>query len=362
MKHKFIFLIYLALLAGVSNILAQTAAPDDVIKVETTLVSVPVIVSDRQGRYVPNLKAADFAVYQDGVKQNIEFFAATDEPLTVALLIDTSHSTRDVLDDIKDSAVNFLNLLQPRDKAMVVSFDFQTRVLSSLTADRDQLKRAVENAEIGEYAGTTLRDAVSDVVNRSFAGIKGRKAIILLTDGKDAGSEVSADNLFYSLEESDTLIYTIFYQTGRRFSQNRAQFPGRMGGMRDDGVFGGRFPNGGRRFPNQDRQFPPFPDDGIRAQRRERMMRKNEEAQEFLQKISDETAGRFYPSEVTNLKKTFGKIVEELRYQYRLGFYPANESSDKTLHELKVKVALPETVVRARNSYRVQGITVLPAN
>ncbi len=338
MTKKLATAIYFAaaIFAGVFGVAAQDKATDEVIKIDTTLVSVPVIVSDRQGHYVPNLQAKDFTIYQNGAKQNIDFFAATEEPLNIALLIDTSHSARDVLDDIKDSARGFLKLLQPRDRAMIVSFDFAPHVLSPLTSDGEQLKRAVKQAEIGEYVGTTLRDAVFDVVNKTFAGIKGRKAVILLTDGKDAGSDVSSKDLLYSLEESDVMIYTVFYQTGRNFNQDRFSFPRRQGGGRRGGIFGGGFPRGDR------------------PQRRERVEQKNEEAKEFLQDLSDRTAGRFYPSEVTNLKKTFGMIVEELRYQYRLGFYPPDEKSDRTLHELKVKVARPETAVRSRSSYRVQ--------
>ncbi len=344
MTRKFIALISAVVLLGISNVLAQSSASDEIIRVNTTLVSVPVIVSDRQGRYVPNLKAEDFTIYQDGVKQNIEFFAATDEPLNVALLIDTSHSTRDVLDDIKDAALDFIKLLQPQDKVSVVSFDYEPHVLIPLTSDRSRLKNAIKDAEIGEYAGTTLRDAVFDVVNQSFANVKGRKAIILLTDGKDAGSQTPDSDLFYSLQESDSMIYTVFYQTGRRFNQDRFDFPRRRGGMRRGGIFR--------------KQFPPFPREGGSgdvSQRRERVMRKNEEAQEFLQKLSNETAGRFYQSEVTNLRKTFGLIVEELRYQYRLGFYPVDEKTDGTVRALKVKIARPDTVVRARGSYRPQN-------
>ncbi|MEO6655368.1 MAG: hypothetical protein ABIO36_04735, partial [Pyrinomonadaceae bacterium] len=89
--------------------------------------------------------------------------------------------------------------------------------------------------------------------------------------------------------------------------------------------------------------------------REERIERINQEAEEFLQQLSDTTAGRFYSSKDGKLKKTFATIVEELRFQYRLGFYPPEETGERTLHELKVKVSVPETVVRSRGSYRVQS-------
>ena len=200
----------LTLLLGVTISSAQVKG-DDAIKIETKLVSVPTIVSDRDGRYVPNLTAADFTVFQDGAKQNIEFFAATEEPISVALLIDTSQSTRPVLGDIKDSAKAFLKLLGPRDNAMIVSFDYDTHFLSPLTSDQEQLKKAIKQADVPRgQVGTTLRDAVFQTVNNVFKGLTGRKAIILLTDGKDHGSQITTRDLLFRLEESDTLIFTIF--------------------------------------------------------------------------------------------------------------------------------------------------------
>lgn len=357
MYQKFAALISLALLAGAVCTNAQDKTGDETIKIATTLVSVPVIVSDHDGRYVPNLTATDFTVLQDGAAQNIEFFAATEEPLTIALLIDTSQSTRPVLDDIKDSAKSFIKLLKPQDRAMIVCFDYDTHILSPLTSDQEQLKRAIKSAEIPKYFGTTLRDAAYQTINRSFAGIKGRKAIILLTDGKDAGSRITTRDLLYSLQETDTLIYTIFFSTEdrparaqqRRFPDNDRRGGGIFGGGgRFPGGGGGRFPGGGGGGRSQGGRGGERDD----SRRRERVDRENQAAEEFLRQLSDTTAGRFYPSKNGKLKKTFESIVEELRFQYRIGFYPP-EGSARAIHELKVKVSRPDTVVRARANYRI---------
>lgn len=286
MPRKIAALLGLALIACCSRAFAQERPADETIKIETRLVSVPVIVSDRDGRYVPNLTQGDFTVLQDGAPQTIEFFAATEEPLTIALLIDTSQSTRGVIGDIRDSARSFIKLLTPKDRALIVSFDYDTHVLTELTSDQEQLKRAIKHADIPERGlfGTTLRDAVAQTINRSFAGIKGRKAIILLTDGKDAGSSVTARDLLYSLQETDTLIYTVMFTTDER--QMMRPFPDRFPGRgRDDG-WGRPFPGGG--WPRTQRQ-----DERIQR-RRERTDRENEIAQEFLRRLSDMTAGRFY--------------------------------------------------------------------
>lgn len=306
------------------DLFAQEVGPDEIVKINTALVSIPVVVNDRQGRYIPGLKAEDFTVYDDGVQQTIRFFAAETEPLTVALLLDTSKSTRDVLGKIKDAAKDFVKLLQPTDRCMIVSFDYAVHQLSPLTSDRKVLEKAIKQAEIGEFVGTVLRDAVFETVNRSLAGIKGRKALIVLTDGKDHGSYPTTGQLLYILEESDAMVYTVFYKT-------ELPFPAfRRGGMRDD-----------------------FPPRGPMARRRIRREMDDADAIDFLTSMSEATAGRFYSREVTDLKKTFKLIADEMREQYRLGYYPPQNSASKgKLHSVKVRVAHPDIVVRSRTTYR----------
>ena len=336
------------LLAG---LFARVHAQEETVKVNTTLVSVPVIVSDRQGRYVPNLTASDFTLQRDRTDQKIDFFASTEEPINVAVLIDTSQSTRPVLNDIKKAAERFVKLLGPKDRASIVSFDYDTHVLSALTGSTDQLKRAIKHAEIPDDVGTTLRDAVYQTVKEEFRGVNGRKAIILLTDGKDAGSQVTAPDLLYSLQESDVMVYPIYFETGN-FGPGLNRSMGRRGG-----VFGGGFPGRGRRFPGGGGRFPrngPMPRNGKNSRAgRERIEDQNERAQEFLEKLSDTTAGRFYSSESKKFKDTFELIVDELRHQYRLGFYPPEEESMNLIHDLRVKVSRPDVAVRARANYRV---------
>ncbi|MDQ3009728.1 MAG: VWA domain-containing protein, partial [Acidobacteriota bacterium] len=185
----------------------------ETIKIETTLVSVPVIVSDRLGRYISGLKASDFTLYEDRIKQPIEFFADSEEPINVALLLDTSKSTTLVLDDIKKAAKDFVKQLRPQDRAMIVSFDYDEMTLCELTSDHKVLERAIGNARIGEQVGTKLRDAVNDVMKEELKAVKGRKAIVLLTDGKDHGSEITEQSLLDSAAEADTLIYSVFYSS-----------------------------------------------------------------------------------------------------------------------------------------------------
>lgn len=272
----------------------------------------------------------------------VEFFAAIEEPISVALLIDTSQSTRGVLDDIKDSARSFIKLLNPKDQAMIVSFDYQINVLSPLTSDASQLKRAVDRAEIPPQGmtGTVLRDAVYETVARTFSGLKGRKAIILLTDGKDSGSLMRSDELLYKLQETDTLIYPVMFSTGPlRFGGRNAERFSRI--FDRDGRFRGmNLPD-----PRQQQRI---------EQALGRMGRQNEIAKEILIGMSDATAGRFYSSDDGKLTKTFASIVEELRFQYRLGYYPPEETSANQLHQIRVKINRPDVSVRARSTYRAK--------
>ena len=159
---------------------------------------------------------------------------------------------------------------------------------------------------------------------RSLVGVKGRKALIVLTDGKDHGSYPTTNELLYKLEESDAMVYTVFYKTELPFPAFRR------------GIMGGGFP---RRGPT--------------ARRRMREEMNDADAIEFLTQMSETTAGRFYSREVTDLKKTFKIIVDEMREQYRLGYYPPQETATNgMLHKIKVKVAHPDMIARSRTTYR----------
>src|SRR6266576_5389629 len=115
----------------------------DIVRVETTLISIPVSVMDRDGKYIPDLTKDDFRVWEDGVEQKVAYFASTEKPFTVALLIDTSGSTRFKLGEIQDAAIAFVEQLRPDDRVMVVSFSDKIRVLSQPTSDRYVLRERI---------------------------------------------------------------------------------------------------------------------------------------------------------------------------------------------------------------------------
>ncbi|MEP6947070.1 MAG: VWA domain-containing protein [Acidobacteriota bacterium] len=329
---------------------------DDVIRVETSLVNIPVIVSDRDNRYLPGLARSNFRVFQDGIEQKIEVFSNDDAPMNIVLALDTSRSTAQVLGKIKKAAKEFIKDLDANDRCLVMSFDNNVEFLSELTSDRKALNKAIDHARIGNEIGTTLQDAVYTAINNKFRTVKGRKAIILLTDGKDFGSLISKAELFDKVSESDTVIYPIFYETGGQMRRRITREP--RWGNRD--IFGGR---GGRRvgigrFPRD--PFPGGQNQGNRKNfpgggRRPTADANDKSAIAFLERLSELTGGHFYQENNAELKNAFNQIADEMKRQYLIGFYPAAESPAGSVHKVKVQVDTPGAVVRSKGAYRTQS-------
>src|SRR5207245_11576429 len=185
----------------------------DVIRVNTTLVTVPVSVLDRQGRFVPNLRREAFNVFENGIEPSIAYFEPAEKPFTVALLLDTSASTHFHLSEIREAAIAFAKQLRPQDRVLVVSFKYEILLLTEATNDLNLIESVVEvNANTG--SSTRLYDAVDLTIRERLNKIKGRKAIVLFTDGVDTSSQ-QADYLstLREVEELDALIYPIQYDT-----------------------------------------------------------------------------------------------------------------------------------------------------
>ena len=303
---------------------AQEPQVVDTIKIDTNLISVPVIVSDRNNRYIPDLKIDSFHLFDNQVEQKISYFDTGEEPLNVVLLLDTSFSTRGVIDDIRKAAKEFLKELRPQDRAMIVTVDWQTQKLSELTNNRKQLEAAIKEAKVGRYPGTVLNDALIDITNNVLQPIRGRKAIVVLSDGNDRGSDTAPESLLKAESEADAMIYSIYYEP----------FALRFLGPRRD------------RDPGPSQLDPPQRPG--RGRRRPPLLM---EGEELMEQLADVTGGRFYQGETKNLKDTFALIAEELRHQYRLGFYPEELQRDGSTHALQVKVNLPNASVRSRHQY-----------
>ncbi len=352
MKIIKIFPPILSVLLLLLPIAAQNADLEVIKKGNKTLISVPVSVSDREGRYISGLKKEDFSIYQDGVKQNVDFFATYDEPLSIAVLLDTSGSTQGkALERIKLAAKNFVDLLNPTDQCLISTFDSQVNILSDFTSDKKELKKAVDKVQTASKDGTVLFQAISDLSQKSFPKAKNRKVIVLLSDGKDFGSTVKRLELIQQLEESDVLIYSIFYQTGEGFDNLTVDDKGTVTEAKTKKKKEKK-PKAPKKPKGYVVGIPPqidlIPQEEIQYSEKTLDI----SAVDFLRELSDTTAGRFYLSNSPNLDKIFKQVAGELRQQYRLGFYSNDSTKDVSIHEIIVKVGRPDTVVRTRAKIR----------
>jgi Ca-activated chloride channel family protein len=305
----------------------------DVIRFNTSLVTVPVSVLDRSGRFIPTMRRSDFHLFENGVEQKIAYFATSDQPFTVILLLDTSGSTQFRLDDIQDAAITFVSKLKANDSVMVISFDDRIRVLTKPTTDRDLIERGIRKSSTG--GGTRLYDTVEEVFQKHLPRISGRKAVILFTDGVDTTSHnATYESTLRDAEESDAPIYTLDYDTsgltsggaGGVWGQGAPTLPSR-GGV----IFGTPIPGRGGSMPN--------PGDYRRAV-------------EYLRALSNYTGGRFYSADtLVGIGQAFTWIAEELSRQYTLGYYPQVAGRAGERRSIKVRIEIPEYVVRARESY-----------
>jgi Ca-activated chloride channel family protein len=301
-KISKVFVLILLCFLAFSNIAkAQEINDDAPIKIDTLLLTLPLTVSDKNGRNVPGLKKENFSIFQNGEKQEIEYFFNEEAPMNVAIVLDTSFSTKDVLSNIQRAARDFVKILRPEDKAVIISFDTQTLFLSELTSDRRVLTKAIDQARISEVNGSDMHSAVLLLANKYFNSLKGRKAIIVLTDGMVVGRGVSAQQVLNTLQKSDTLFYPIIFKTAHN-------------------------------TPTRARNKKPLP-------------------VEILEILADETAGRFYEKDATKLKEAFQSISEELKKQYLLGFYPQNTERGRSPGHVRVAVDRADLAVRVKKKF-----------
>jgi Ca-activated chloride channel homolog len=318
-----------------TNEVAGPLTDDEIINVDTNLVTIPVKVLDRGGRFISGLKKGDFKVWEDDVEQEIEYFSNVEEPFTVALILDMSPSSTFKIHEIQAAANAFIAQLRPNDKVMIVSFDAEIHILSEPTNDRKTLQTAVKNTRI--ESGTSLYEAVDFVVNKRFKKMNGRKAIVLFTDGVDTTSiQASSTSNLSDVYELDALIYPIEYNTYYDVQK-----------MKNKPVI--RQPNP---IPSTTPNPLPFPIPIGRTPSGQGTTAEDyQKAHEYLEELANRTSGRVYRADNTaNLSLAFSNIANELRQTYSLGYYP-NDAKKERKRKLKVRVSQKGYVVRARDSY-----------
>lgn len=291
-------------------------AQEDVIRVDTNLVSVPVTVLDRDGRYVTNLRKEDFQIFEDGVEQEITVFETIEQPFTVMLLLDSSGSMNNYLVNIANAASAFVKELRPDDQLVVANFSDggKIQIILEATKKKDFHTKILVQKRMGDRLTTTF-----DAVKRGIEYMKsfqGRKAIVLFSDGELYGEKASAKSNLRDAEEQEAMIYTL------RFGEYPTYQPGYTG------------------------YFDKKAYDKL-----------VEKVNNYMQGLALASGGRSYQIEkVEDLEETFAYVAAELRLQYSLGYYPKQieKGQIKQIRQIKVKVNQPNLAVRSRNSYSIQ--------
>ena len=317
-----------------STDVASSVDPDggEVIKVETSLVTIPVSVSDRSGFYVGNLHETDFKIFEDGVEQKIGYFGTSEKPFTVVLLIDVSPSTAYKIEEIQAAAVAFVDQLQPQDQVMVIEFDSSVHVLTEITGDRDKISKAIHRTGFGN--GTSLYEAVDFSLRKRLDKIEGRKAIVLFTDGVDTTSgRASYFSTLKNAEESEAVIFPIYYNTF----------------LNAIGIGGG----GGVMSTTPSIGLP----GGMGGQSNRQVSDDYSRGRAYLTELAATTGGKVFRAESTTggLNAAFESIAEELRRQYTIGYYPVSGGAVGERKMIRIRVDRPKLVIRSRDSYIVGG-------
>ncbi len=309
--------------------------PDDqILKIPTRQVTVPVIITDGYGRFINGLKKTDFTVQEDGTEQSIDDFNDERSPFSVALLLDLSLSTKNKLEDIKRTAIDFVKLLQPRDKVLVVAFDEQVRFIGDFTGEQKVLEKQIKQLKTSYL--TSVYDAIDQTIKDRLFKVDGRKAIVVLSDGVDTGSKrATYDSVLELITRTGIVTYTIRYETRN---------DGGKKNIKPDDL-----PNLKSPFINRFTNFMQQPRGTFEKQRpKDRDLR----GIEFLYELADRSGARYLRSEsVIGTALALALVADELRNQYTLTYDPNNKVEDGKFRQIDVTIKRRDLLVRARQGY-----------
>jgi VWFA-related protein len=259
-------------------------------------VNLSVVVTDKKGRFIPDLAADDFLVFENRAPQELAFFTAEVTPVTLLVLLDASTSVRESVDSIKEAASNFVSKLWEGDQAIIADFNERVRFSSHFSDDVDRLVSTIQSLYPSGW--TALYDSVLLSLEK-VSEAEGRKALLVFTDGDDSrsagfGSEASAKDAVEGARSSEVTIYAVGFE-GRGAGVNKG----------------------------------------------------------FLKKLSEETGGTaFFPKGIGDLNQSFEQIQDELHSQYRMAYVPSNNGKNGEWRSIEVRVKdRDDLVVRTRQGY-----------
>ena len=292
------------------------------LKVNVNVVQLFFNVKDKKGALIPSLTKNDFDIFEDGKPQTIKYFTAESNlPLTLGILIDSSGSQQRVLEMEKEVGGNFLNeILRDKDLAFVISFDVDSNLLQDFTNSPRRLRAALDSARINappsscggmpgqgggplpcssNPKGTVLYDTVYLAAHDQLAKEVGRKAMILLTDGEDQGSQYKISEAIEAAQKADSICYVLL--------------------IADRGFYGFGGYSGDRE----------------------------------MKKLAGETGGRVIEvgNKMDKLKQAFDEIAMELRSQYNIGYTPTNTALDSSFRKVEIRAKQKDYKIQSRTGY-----------
>ena len=281
---------------------AALAAQGQRFRAGIELVSLNVTVLESSGKYATDLSEEDFEVFEDGAKQKLTFFSRTQQPISLALLLDTSASMDERMGIAQEAAIGFARQLHKEDQAEVIDFDSQVRILQNFTNDSAALEKAIRQTT--PNGSTSLYNALyialkdlKKVKAETTSDIR-RQAIVLLSDGDDTSSLIEFDEVLDLAKRSETAIYAI--------------------GLRQGEI-------GRREF---------------------------KEAEFVLKQLAQETGGRaYFPTDARELAKIYQTIWDELASQYSLAYSSGNPKRDGAWRRIQVRLTRPNATARTKQGY-----------
>ncbi len=317
----------------------EKAGDSQTIRVNVEMVSLPVVVSTHEGRRITDLNKDNFKIFEDGVPQTIAGFAATDEPVSVALVLDTSGSTENELARIQNAAIDFVNQLHPDDEVAVLSFAEDVTLQGDFTIDRNKNEYAIKKTRPG---GCTVEyEAVWLALEEVLKPVQERKALVLFTDGVDTCSrKVSMNETLELAKETYATIYVVYYNTEGDMYQRRPTVGGypMPGGLPPVvSPYPGGYPGG---YPGR---YPPVYGPGSTSG-------EYAAGRSYLNKLAEYSGGLLFDG-MQDLSVAFEQVAKELASQYSIGYYSTNTKHDGKFRKVEVKVDKPGLVARTKKGY-----------
>lgn len=362
-------LIFAAVSAQQPSTTPSQSSPVSTLKVQVNEVIVPVIVRDKKGQLVPNLKADDFTLTDNGDPQAIKSFSReTNLPFRLGLLVDTSRSQENALPSERTATGKFIDqmLSQPVDKAFLLHFDHQVELLQDFTAVKTKLHHELDEMATSNYSGgqgsgsgggsggdpddsrghhhggTQMYDAIYLASNELMLKEPGRKALILLSDGVDRGSKESMNEAIDAAEKANVSVYAVYFKGEEQHDNGGNPGMGRRGGMG-----GGGYPGGGGGYPGGGGRGGQRPGGGSNEPK--------VDGKKILEQIASRTGGVFFEAKKKDsFDEVYAQINQELHGEYLLTYTPdkaANKDASDGFHKILLKAKDEKFTVTTREGY-----------